>query len=96
MKLKMFCICLASAAVSCAAMAEADEIARENAHTEGRTVISGKGLLRFALDRDDALYKCGEDATFTVTILSTNGAVATSGSVAWRLDNYGAHKFLDL
>lgn len=93
--LKMFSVCLAGAAICCAAAPQADEIARENAHTEGRTVISGKGLLRFALDHGDAIYKCGEDATFTVTVLSTDGAAATSGRVTWRLDNYGAHKFSD-
>lgn len=92
--LKIFSVCFAGVALSCAAAPQADEIARENAHTEGRIVISnGSSRLRFSLDRRDAIYKCGEDATFTVTILSTNGAVATSGSVAWRMDNYGAHKF---
>ena len=93
--LKMFSACLAGAAISCVAAPQADEIERENAHTAGRTVIAGKGLLRFALDRGDALYKCGEDATFTVTVLSTNGTAATSGSVTWRLDNYGAHIFAE-
>ena len=84
MKSKKFFICLAGATLSCVAMAQADEIARENAHTEGRIVISdSRSRLRFALDRSDAIYKCGEDATFTVTILSTNGVVATSGNAAW-------------
>ena len=73
---------------------QADELARENAHTEGKTVIAGKGNVQIALDRADAQYGCGEEAVFTVTVSETNGsAKATSGTVSWTLDNYGARVF---
>ena len=67
---------------------EAEELAREDAHTQGKTVIAGKGDVQIALDRADAQYKCGEEAVFTIT-----AGEKTSGKVSWTLDNYGAHVF---
>ncbi len=92
---KMCFVCVLGAAFCCAAAQQADEIAREDAHTEGRTVITGNCQVRFALDRANAMYRCGEEATFTVTVLATNGAASASGVATWRLDNYGAHKFAE-
>ena len=40
-------------------------------------------------DHTNLLYRTGEDAAFTVTVCETNGAAATAGSVAVRLDNFG-------
>lgn len=40
-------------------------------------------------DHPDCLYQCGETATFTVTVLETNGVAATNGSIAITLDNFG-------
>lgn len=46
---------------------------------------------RVEADRSDCLYECGETATFTVTLQSTNGLANALdlGGVAVRLDNFG-------
>lgn len=41
------------------------------------------------LDRADGVYRCGEAATFTVRLLSTNGLSAVDNPCA-KLDNFGA------
>ena len=50
---------------------------------------------KIALDRANATYRCGEEATFTVTVAETNGVKYKSGTVTWKLDNYGSHKFAE-
>ena len=96
-----FGMLLAGAAV---AAPGADEIARENAHSEGLTVISGKENVQIALDRPDALYTCGEEAVFTVKSGGPHPASSLLRSslrsgdmlpqkVSWVLDNYGTHVF---
>ena len=64
--------------------------ARENAHSDGRVVIPGNSRVAIASDRADALYRCGEKTVFSVAVKGEDGALARSGTVSWRLDNYGA------
>ena len=47
--------------------------------------------------RCDELVKRYEEkeATFTVTVAETNGVKYKSGTVMWKLDNYGSHKFAE-
>ena len=59
----------------------------------GRAHIRVPSCAAVALDRADATYRCGDVATFTVDVAQTNGVKFTSGTVEWRLDNYGAHVF---
>ena len=70
-----------------------DVVTREDSFSVGRTIINLDGTASVTLDRKDAIYRCGEEAVFTITIFETNGVKATSGKVLWTLDNYGAHKF---
>ena len=70
-----------------------DIISREDSFSKGKAIIDLDGRAKVSLDRRDAIYRCGEEAVFTVTIFETNGVKATSGKVSWTLDNYGAHKF---
>lgn len=41
------------------------------------------------VDRSDGLYRCGETATFTVRVLSTN-ALAGAANPCAMLDNFGS------
>ena len=43
----------------------------------------------FENDRPGAVYRCGEEAVFTVTACGTNGTKATSGVVTAVLNNFG-------
>ena len=43
-------------------------------------------------DHADALYKAGEETTFTVTVKDDAGALQKSGSASWTLDNFGSQK----
>jgi cephalosporin-C deacetylase-like acetyl esterase len=56
-------------------------------------VINIPNKARISLDRADATYRCGEEATFSVSIAETNGAKIAKGIVEWQLDNYGTHVF---
>ena len=40
-------------------------------------------------DHTNCLYQCGETATFTVTVMETNGVPATAGTISAKLDNFG-------
>ena len=64
--------------------------AREDALSDGRVIIPGDSLIKISVDRRDALYRCGEETAFTITVNETNGVKAASGVVSWQLDNYGA------
>ena len=87
-------ILLVMMAVSSTVWSAPDELARENAHTAGKTVvIPGKGLCEVALDRANATYKCGESAEFTVTIYEKDKTLAKTGKYYYQIDNYGAHVF---
>ena len=44
---------------------------------------------RVEADRPSCLYRCGETATFTVTVLCTNGLALPGGRIEARLDNFG-------
>ena len=44
-------------------------------------------------DHEDATYKLGEQAVFTVKVLDASGAPAKSGRVKWNLNNFGAKVF---
>ena len=44
-------------------------------------------------DHEDATYKLGEQAVFTVKALDASGAPAKSGRVKWNLNNFGAKVF---
>ena len=73
-----------------------DEVVRrEDSFSVGKVIINLDGRAKVSLDRKDALYRCGEESVFTITIFETNGVKATSGTVSWTLDNYGAHKFAE-
>ena len=67
-----------------------DVEAREDALSAGRVIIPGNSSITISADRKDALYRCGEETAFTVTVDETNGVKAASGVVSWELDNYGA------
>ena len=43
-------------------------------------------------DHVNALYKAGEEATFTVTVKDDKGALMPSGRAKWSLDNFGPKK----
>ena len=43
-------------------------------------------------DRETALYKAGEEATFTVSVRDDSGEMMKSGSASWTLDNFGTKK----
>ena len=47
------------------------------------------GWYSVSTDHEDALYRCGERASFTVTVLGEDGQAATGGAVAVSLDNFG-------
>ena len=70
-----------------------DVEAREDALSAGRVIIPGNSLIKISADRKDALYKCGDETTFSVTVNETDGVKASSGVVNWQLDNYGAKVF---
>ena len=44
-------------------------------------------------DHEDATYKLGEQAVFTVKVMDASGAPAKSGRVKWNLNNFGAKVF---
>ena len=43
-------------------------------------------------DHADALYRVGQEATFSVSVKDGSGALMNSGSATWTLDNFGAKK----
>ena len=43
-------------------------------------------------DHADALYRAGEEATFTVTVKDDAGELLKSGRAVWTLDNFGSKK----
>ena len=43
-------------------------------------------------DHENALYRAGEEATFTVTVKDGDGGLVKSGSAVWSLDNFGSKK----
>ena len=43
-------------------------------------------------DHADALYRAGEEATFSVSVKDGSGALVKSGSATWTLDNFGVKK----
>ena len=43
----------------------------------------------FACDRPDGVYSLGEKTTITVKVFETNKVPLASGSVKWRLNNFG-------
>jgi cephalosporin-C deacetylase-like acetyl esterase len=45
--------------------------------------------ISIAPDREGALYRAGEEATFTVTVSDGEGNALKSGEAAWKLDNFG-------
>ncbi len=49
----------------------------------------GTAAYRVETDRQDCIYKCGETATFTVTVLCTNSLALPGGRFQARLDNFG-------
>lgn len=54
-------------------------------------VFTASARLQFSIvtDHADCLYRCGEEATFTVTVTESNNVRATSGEVRVRMDNFG-------
>ena len=49
--------------------ANAGEVeAREDALSAGRVIIPGNSLIKISADRKDALYRCGEETEFSVTV----------------------------
>ena len=49
----------------------------------------GTAAYRVETDRPDCLYRCGETATFIVTVLCTSNLTLSGGCVQARLDNFG-------
>lgn len=90
MKRKM-CILTAACCFAAGADALAGSVeAREDAFSDGRVIIPGNSRIQISADRANALYKCGEETVFSVTVYDANKAKASSGEVSWRLDNYGS------
>ena len=56
------------------------------------TETSAKPTFDIVQDRENALYGCGETATFTVRVADSQGGAPTNGLVAWTLDNFGSVK----
>ena len=52
-------------------------------------VLAGSLKFEVVNDHTNLLYKVGEEATFTVTVIGTNGVKATTGEVKVWLDNFG-------
>ncbi len=57
-----------------------------------RAETSVKSTFDIVQDRENALYGCGETATFTVRVADGQGGALTNGLVAWTLDNFGSEK----
>ena len=55
--------------------------------------LAGDLSFTISSDRADAKYKLGEDAVFTVTAKDSNGVPAKSGTVCWKLNNFGDKVF---
>ena len=53
-------------------------------------IAGSASAVKFEVVRDhaDCLYKCGEEAVFTVAVRNDDGTKATSGKVKWTLDAY--------
>ena len=55
---------------------------------------------QISADKPDCLYRCGEKAAFTVTVLGADGTPATDGKATATLDNFGpkeqARRTIDL
>lgn len=67
-----------------------DVIAKEDLFSTGVSIVPPEGRVRFALDRADATYACGDEAVFTVTVLTDDRkSPVTNGVCRWRLDNFG-------
>ena len=85
--------CIAALA-AVAVVVQSEVLQREDSFSKGHPIINLDGRALVFLDRRDATYRCGEDATFTVTVRKEKGGPAeTAGTVRWRLDNYGTHVF---
>ena len=44
---------------------------------------------KISADRDSCLYRCGEEATFTVAALKNDGQQSSAGTVTVEMDNFG-------
>jgi cephalosporin-C deacetylase-like acetyl esterase len=58
----------------------------------GAALAANAARIEIAQDHADALYKAGEEATFTVTVKDDAGALLKSGLASWTLDNFGLKK----
>lgn len=63
---------------------------REDALSAGAVIVPGNSNIRIFLDRNDARYRCGEEAVFTVVVGENGGMNPVHGIVNWKIDNYGA------
>lgn len=57
--------------------------------------IEDRGSYKVDVDRASGIYRCGEKATFTVRLNSTNGIVKTDNPIA-KLDNFGSSVITNL
>lgn len=46
-------------------------------------------IFKISADKADCLYKCGDETTFTVTAVDSNGVPVSTGTVNAALDNFG-------
>ncbi len=51
--------------------------------------------IKVATDHPDCVYSCGDTASFTVTVLETNGVPAKAGTLAATIDNFGNKKVVE-
>ena len=58
----------------------------------GAAFAASAAKIEISQDHADALYKAGEEATFTVTVKDDAGALLKSGTASWTLDNFGSKK----
>ena len=47
---------------------------------------------KVTMDRPDCVYRCGDEAVFTVSVLDAKGAPAKAGSLEATIDNFGERK----
>ena len=54
--------------------------------------IARADVIKVSQDHADALYRAGEEATFTIAVKDDNGALLKSGTATWALDTFCSEK----
>lgn len=56
------------------------------------SLVSSAAKIEVSQDHADALYRVGEEASFSVAVRDDSGALLKSGEAKWTLDNFGTVK----